>query len=390
MLDNDFYAYQLKYVDNFKCDGNKCNAKCCHGWRIQIQDDTYEKYKQIKDDKLRLQILSAFQKDDKGYYAKLTEREGACPLLCKDNLCFIQRNMGEQYLSETCKFYPRHIVSLSGILLHLLNMSCPLAADAALFSLNGMNLQKINTKKKDVSWQAAYKLNTNDISTKGDIEEIMVISSLSILQNSTYKWEERLILLGLFLDKADELINLENCKEKIIDLAIAYQSEEFHNQAVEFFNAFQFDSEGNKKIMQSLFSLSSAVIVGENIGVANIVNASDEEFNLLHRQIFSEFGQAVINYAIQEFLFIKYPVILNGSLMHNYFTYLLMYKEFEYNLYKYVKEHGSINKSQFLQIVNFFGRVTNHDIELIRTVEKKAREYEEDPLGFMQMLIRLY
>ena len=390
MPNNDFYAYQLQYVDNFKCDGNKCNAKCCHGWRIQIQDDTYEMYKQIKDDNFRLQILSAFKKDDNGYYAKLTEKEEACPLLCKDNLCFIQRNMGEQYLSETCKIYPRHIVSLSGRLLHLLTMSCPLAAEAALFSDNGMNLQKINTKKKDISWQAAYKLNMNDGSAEGDIEEIMVISSLSILQNSTYKWEERLILLGLFLDKADELINLENCKEKIIDLAINYQSEEFHNQAVEFFNAFQFDSEGNKKIMQSLFSLSSAVIVGENIDVSNIVNASDEEFNLLHRQVFSEYGQAIINYAIQEFLFLKYPLVISGSFMHNYFTYLLIYKEFEYNLYKYVQENGNINKNQFLQIVIFFSRFTNHGIDLISKIEEKAREYEDDPLGVMQMLIRLY
>ena len=76
--------------------------------------------------------------------------------------------------------------------------------------------------------------------------------------------------------------------------------------------------------------------------------------------------------------------------MYNYFTYLLIYKEFEYNLYKYVQENGNINKNQFLQIVIFFSRFTNHGIDLISKIEEKAREYEDDPLGVMQMLIRLY
>ena len=41
---------QPKYVADFKCDGSKCNAKCCRSnWRIEIDVDTYKKYQRIKN-----------------------------------------------------------------------------------------------------------------------------------------------------------------------------------------------------------------------------------------------------------------------------------------------------------------------------------------------------
>ena len=37
------------YYDTFKCKANLCTDNCCIGWEIDIDENTYEKYKNIKN-----------------------------------------------------------------------------------------------------------------------------------------------------------------------------------------------------------------------------------------------------------------------------------------------------------------------------------------------------
>mgnify|MGYP004421668127 CR=1 FL=1 len=109
--------YQFKYVDRFKCDGNICNAQCCGAnWTIYIDHAAYKKIHWIKNQSVRNKILSSITKtaDGKNYCIKL-DKNGKCPLVCKDNLCYIQRNLGADALSTTCQIYPRKAVVLGGV-----------------------------------------------------------------------------------------------------------------------------------------------------------------------------------------------------------------------------------------------------------------------------------
>ena len=54
--------YQFKYVQKFQCDGSKCNAKCCKKWRIDIDQNSYNRYKRIKDKNVRNKILNSIVK----------------------------------------------------------------------------------------------------------------------------------------------------------------------------------------------------------------------------------------------------------------------------------------------------------------------------------------
>lgn len=87
---------QPKYVADFQCDGSKCNAKCCgNKWRIRIDADTYKKYQRIKNPVMRKKILSSIKPSTNKIGFEINFGEGkSCPLLCEDNLCYIQRNLG--------------------------------------------------------------------------------------------------------------------------------------------------------------------------------------------------------------------------------------------------------------------------------------------------------
>lgn len=32
------YIWQPQYVEKFRCQGNKCEARCCKYWKIKIDD----------------------------------------------------------------------------------------------------------------------------------------------------------------------------------------------------------------------------------------------------------------------------------------------------------------------------------------------------------------
>lgn len=93
------------YYKNFRCIADKCTHSCCVGWEIDIDDDTYENYRNEPGEfgeRLRKSISLA---DDVAYFT--TDSEGRCPFLNKSNLCDIILNMGEESLCQICDDHPR-------------------------------------------------------------------------------------------------------------------------------------------------------------------------------------------------------------------------------------------------------------------------------------------
>ena len=41
--------YKTSYYDDFKCIGSECPNSCCVGWEIDLDINTFQKYKQISE-----------------------------------------------------------------------------------------------------------------------------------------------------------------------------------------------------------------------------------------------------------------------------------------------------------------------------------------------------
>lgn len=97
-------TYVPDYYMDFKCIADRCRHSCCIGWEIDIDEDTYNLYKNTGGDfgdKLR----SSISLDGDAHFC-LTENE-RCPFLNKDNLCDIIIHLGENYLCQICDDHPR-------------------------------------------------------------------------------------------------------------------------------------------------------------------------------------------------------------------------------------------------------------------------------------------
>lgn len=98
-------VFAPNYYKKFSCIADKCKHSCCIGWEIDIDDATYEQYKNINTDfgkKLNDNIVF---NDDTAYF-KLTDNE-RCPFLNEKNLCEIILNIGENSLCQICNDHPR-------------------------------------------------------------------------------------------------------------------------------------------------------------------------------------------------------------------------------------------------------------------------------------------
>ena len=384
---------QLEYVKNFICDGNECNAKCCKKWNITIDENTYRKYQRIKNQSVRDKVLSSMKKinDSNGYMIILNEN-GECPLICKDKLCFIQRNLGPAALSMTCQTYPRKLLMLGECQLRSLSMTCPIAADMALFSDNGlaMVVQQLGNEHNN-GWKILLQNEQKKKGINAALAETTIIASISILQNLIFSREERFILLGLFLDKADELKTSENAAEQILNLAIIYQSESFISEARTILSSFHFLVDDNKKFMHELLSMIAA---NNQIGALNTLlkQAEDytEDYDKWQVSLENEYGRAMDNYWLHEFFYLGYPFHLEGNFMHNYFVFLLSYKVWEIVLYGYLHVlDRMMTKEEFIKLVGTYSKIMDHRKNFLPVIEKKATECESEPIKAMQMLLRL-
>ena len=94
-----------EYYDSFRCIADKCKNNCCIGWEIDIDDDTYSKYKNTKG-KLGKRLKDNI-KIENGVPCFILGESERCPFLNSENLCDIIIECGEDALCEICPQHPR-------------------------------------------------------------------------------------------------------------------------------------------------------------------------------------------------------------------------------------------------------------------------------------------
>lgn len=142
------------YYDRFVCIADQCTDTCCADWTVEI-DKAYNKYKKMKGEfgkKLQANIKRQRKSESDESYALLCMDENhMCPFLDKNLLCGVYTNLGEAYMSNICKRYPRELWKFGEIYERNLYMSCMEVAkyfvmysDGLSFEMNEENLSELD------------------------------------------------------------------------------------------------------------------------------------------------------------------------------------------------------------------------------------------------------
>lgn len=200
------------YMEQFTCIGSQCEDTCCAGWQVAIDKATYKKYNKVRSDlkpALDKHVKRNRSSKGDGDYAKIELASGfSCPMLNEEKLCSIQLKLGETYLSNICSTYPRVTNVVNGIFEKSATMSCPEAARLALLNPNGIEFNEIEESVEERN-AINKRLNTVSDQPHQQIAQYfweLRIFSIQVLQNRSYTLAERLIILGLFYQKAESYI----------------------------------------------------------------------------------------------------------------------------------------------------------------------------------------
>lgn len=123
-MNRDVKISRISNYDKFKCIADKCKFTCCEGWDISIDLDTYSKWKSI-DDKNFFNGIKVRSCGREKEYLIDKETNESCLFLDNKGLCNIVKEKGDEYLSLTCRTFPR-IENVFGSIKEVsLSCACP-------------------------------------------------------------------------------------------------------------------------------------------------------------------------------------------------------------------------------------------------------------------------
>lgn len=196
-----------EYIKKFHCTSLDCKDDCCYGWKVVVDKATYKKCKSVHKTTLRNELSRHIlrnkgSKIDNDYAYIYIEKDKSCPFQCEEKLCKIHRDLGEEYLSLTCKNYPKLYAKVDTIFEVSLDMSCPEAVKIVLFNKELMAFEEVETNK-DLNSGIVNVISTKAITINNYFWDIRV-GVITILQNRKLSIEQRLILVGLMINKIEE------------------------------------------------------------------------------------------------------------------------------------------------------------------------------------------
>lgn len=113
------------HVAAFRCA--QCGECCTNKWRIEIDAASFDKLgKRLTELGRQKELEDNFTS---GYIAPRFRflPNGKCPYLSDKNTCRIQLELGEDYLFDICKVYPRHVFASPDALEFSLTLTCQTA-----------------------------------------------------------------------------------------------------------------------------------------------------------------------------------------------------------------------------------------------------------------------
>jgi lysine-N-methylase len=200
-----------EYAEKFRCIGPTCEDSCCVGWRVDIDQATYEKYQTIPAGPLRTLIDASIVRTPEGAEGS---KPGAfsqvkmgpslqCPFQTAERLCRIQVEYGAEYLSRVCANFPRTAYTIDNLEEKTLTLSCPEAARLVL--LNPELLKPNGNGGYQLTWDDAAKGETDLRVYFWPIREF----AIGLVRNRAYPLWQRLFLLGTFCRRLDAIARSE-------------------------------------------------------------------------------------------------------------------------------------------------------------------------------------
>ncbi|MBR3746687.1 MAG: flagellin lysine-N-methylase [Selenomonadaceae bacterium] len=375
-----YLYFQPEYVREFVCDGSKCGDNCCErNWNIDVDAKTFELYRRIRPESTSEKITACFgyNTDTGKYFVK----DRPCPFLTEKNLCSLQLKYGENFLSETCVTYPRRTIDFGKFFERSLRISCPIVAEMILFRNEPIKFEFVEVSEQVHSHGGKIKIDSLYAGQKFAAHMLEIqIAMISILQERTLTIDQRLIVLGFFLDRLDEIICNGFDKDALKKLIDAYESKKFlAEQVPRMLSAVKFDAEkfselllellvklygdrfrpDDKKFLDALAETFDIVPDEKNQVFVTEIAANYKRLADARKNFTVSKVTFLENFLVNELFLTCVPWKFQTSVAKNFGVFVAEYKLFE--LLTFSATQKNFAGDNLLKLTVWFARQANHD-----------------------------
>lgn len=401
-----FVCLQPEYVGKFQCDGSVCNSKCCKGWAVDIDGPTYQKYCTIEPKTERKKIVSRIKyKKQKNMFLVEMAKNGFCPFLQSDGLCKIQKTWGADWLSNTCAMYPRKPYLTGDLFMMALTLTCPVAAKLALLSKEPMAFEEVPLPEE--RRERIIRRCTGRLSRMGDAFVDVQYGAISILQNRALSIDQRLIVLGFFLDQAGDMVEA-GTPEQIETLSAVYTADDFMERVPEMLRAIDFRV---AEYIKSMFGLIEELygkgaeyqgrerplmyhvvhafgVEEQEVPLDELVDVYRKTFRSAQEKLHRDFGHILENYLVNEFFLEHYPQKIAGTFVHNYILFVMNYKLLEFMAVSMaVSDEEEMDEEKLVKHISHMVSSFDHNSDFLKSVAKDALKRQKNVVACMKNLL---
>ncbi|GBG57936.1 flagellar biosynthetic protein FliU [Sporomusaceae bacterium FL31] len=409
---------QPRYMKDFACIGSACTENCCDaGWGIMVEKNLYEKYRNFRERGWRNKFSESVKRNRTAVtpeaYAKIKlTAQGTCPFLNKERLCEVQLKFGESHLPTICVSYPRIGNLVDGNLEKSLTMSCPEAIRQALLDPDVMEFDEVGEGQTGrVHIQGSFQTESNKpIRCSQQFFWKLRIFTISLLQNRTYALWQRLIILGLFYQKLDQLFNsheyeqvlplLEQYEQSIqagiwqeeldaIPTELTLQMEILKELSDELILTDKMNPVIKAHFMRCFIKFLHGVGYHEGEERADITARYQEAYQHYFQPFMQQYEHVLEHYLVNFVFQNLFPFSGYGSVFKNYIMLVLHYsilKMLMIGTAGYEKE--AFNQENIIQIIQTFTQNIGHSPKFLTHLFKIIEQNEMDNMAYMAILIK--
>ncbi|MGL5066243.1 MAG: flagellin lysine-N-methylase [Sarcina sp.] len=386
--------------------GGACIDSCCVGWSIDIDKTTFRQYHKVKDADMK----KMFQKnvhnnehctcDDIDYGQVKLAEDKRCPFLDDKNYCVIHSNLGEEYLSNVCTSFPRITNKVDGLYEFSLDVSCPEAARILLLKEDGIEFEE---RKESLGKHiVSVEINTKNKDSYLPVEHFNAMRevSIQIVQDRNYSIDERLYILGEFINDLENEAEsgYDNLESFIKNYDIEFDKESLSKNTmnyilqIDFFNKIlglidiekEIDSDKFKeltKIVRKSFNL-------ENFG--QVVKEKDfyiDKFEEYNKEVIEKNSYIFENYLVNFIYSNMFPFSEVESIFDGYIMLLMRYEFIKFYLIGMYINDNKQDVVDIVGLIQLFSKVVGHHRSYTQKILKHIKKNELDNINFMENIL---
>ena len=404
------------YLHRFQCVGTTCEETCCNGWQIDMDKATYQRYKTIPIKPLAERVAACVSKlpePSSRRYAKIKlDAEGNCPLLDDRKLCSLQGQLGVEYLSHTCRDYPRSY-SRNGLTLGAhASLSCPETARLALLAPDAMDLSPItlgfanDTQVPLAVFKPAPTSEADPIQTHGDL---LNAALRAVVQVPMLDAANAVVIGGVMVRQAARIATgegpLDARRNAVAGAVAGFLDADTLLEARRRNEALDTPREPQIKLLLEIAELyfnnaahtSFRTVLGEALEGLKLDGADPDSIAIRYVRAQSEWldpydaahPHVLKNYVINHLGKSVFPAASASGVEDEYLSLCIRFAFLRFCLVGTAARHGRLlTDEQVVKVVYTFARRIEHNAAFLPEIEAAIRQAGYGSLAMMATLLR--